>query len=461
MKSFVWILAFAWLCGCVRPVSSPDLRLARVAPAAVNAVPSPQWRPLLPKPTNTYSTRIARRQRDGLHAFISSGGLFTWKNLGELSHNVIASHEFCHSMPDADFAGEKLICADIGIGIGIDGPLRIVEIDVETLEISPPFFVGNNANRQPVVRGFPDGSCVVVSYTMESTDSFDIAYRSAITGQWSAQRHVHDAPGFIPASCWTVARGTDGLIYVFGIHDGGSKLMLFRFGEGPFGLVFIDQDTRFIHSYPHNGVYDPLAPMTELPWLHAQTDYARGRVVIVYQEFAYTWQCGNIQSKTQVVGVYPDKTKTLVGRIDEWSGHGNPAYLFPRPDGVYYSLTFCRNCENFERFLFGGFTAAGSAQAADGPACHPFLAASVDGWIVRRQINPDWSETFEIGKLPLPPRVTIKSLGEAIEVRWDQETVGDVLEQSADMKEWINVYVGSPPVYLAVESAQQFFRVKQ
>jgi hypothetical protein len=156
----------------------------------------------------------------------------------------------------------------------------------------------------------------------------------------------------------------------------------------------------------------------------------------------------------------------LVGNSPVGSGHQNPAYLFPRRDGVYYALTSCKRittdpvtCENFERFLFGGFTKS-PVSSPDRVPCHPFMAASVDGWMVRKLINPDWSETFELGKLPLPPKLCIKDAGASIEVRWDQQTAGDVLEQSSDQKTWTECHHGPPPAVLPKEGSA-YFRVRQ
>jgi hypothetical protein len=206
-----------------------------------------------------------------------------------------------------------------------------------------------------------------------------------------------------------------------------------------------------------------MAPMAELPWLHAQVDPWRNRVVLAVQKFQYTWEpCGTIRSPTQFIAVYPDKSRELVGNVMDWSGHGNPAYVFPRPDGIYYSLTVNANtvpCEPVDRFLFGGFV-NGAATETPVP-CHPFMAVSYDGWIVRRIINADWSETFELGKLRLPPRVKIKDLGDEVEVKWDQQMIDDALQCSSDLQSWNECHFGPPPVLIQKGKQPQFYRVVQ
>jgi len=456
MKTKLAIIACLLLCSCSsvverKPVSAPPPLPSGLVPKARAGavVVDSDWLPIAGS-GSVYAENIARRS-DGLHAFVSTAGVFLWKNAGELAQYPLP--DFVHSSPDCDFAGQKLVLADIGVGIGRNGPLQIAELDVETMDFAVVFEMGDTNSRQPVVRGLASGGCVVVSWTSANSSSFDIAYKSPFTGQWSALHHDH-APVGIPASNWTVAQGTDGLIYVFGVHDFATQIMLFRFAEGAMGLTFVDEDLLFFEGYPHNGVYSEFAPMGEVPYLNAQVDRTRGRVVIGYQRFQYTWDCGVIQSPALVAAVYPDKRKELLFNVEEWSGHGYPLFVFPRPDRIYYAMTRRNNspCSNVERFFFSG----GWGDAA---ACNPFLAASFDGWIVRRKINADWSETYELGKLPLPPRVKVKDLGEQIEVKWDQQTLTDKLEASDDLGSWSVVYVGPPP-YVVDKGAGKFYRVR-
>ncbi len=421
----------------------------------------------LPNPTNVFSQNIGKRCSDGLHAFVSRAGIYTWKNAGEISHAVFPEvDKVCHSSATwADFAGDKLIIADIGVGIGLDGPGHIGELDVNTLEMSPLIQFGNNKSRFPVVKGFPNGSCVITSYTMEDTACFDISYRSPLTGLWSHQRHFHEPMSAIPASCWTIARGTDSLIYVFAVNDASCCMQLYRFAEDiEEGLVFVDEDTHFIDSSAHNGVRDPLAQMAELPELRAHTDHRNGRIVLICQKWPYTWECGRIQSMTQIIGVYPDKSKQLIGNIEKWSGHGNPAYVFPRHDGIYYALTYCKDCEPFERFQFGGFLNNGNVVVSpENPPCNPYMAVSVDGWVVRRLFNAEtpWIEEFEIGKLPLPPELTIKDLGNKVELNWDQKTLNDTVDGSQNRTTWTPLYTGLPPFTVTKNFNYEYYRVVQ
>jgi len=352
-------------------------------------------------------------------------------------------------------AGARLI---LGAGMSYSSPAYFYELDFETGEVLHETQIGDKVvNIVPIqlANGGVAGICMQNSNVPGSTVTppvrFTAYYRAPLTGSphwWSRTYEFSVLTGFGQAYSVSGVEASDGTIWVFFTHDSARTIGLIRFRIKGFELELIEFNHLFIPLT--RGL--PIEPSGEFPSIFAAADTRNKRIILTYRNgLPGNTECQptgyHISYRVAITEVKEDKSMRVLSVPGLWSWQGGHymAAVWPRREGIYYLFDYigvgsgCGLGYKLGRFVDGAFQ-----MATDWPG-FDLMAVSKDGWILAYNSG---TATSDLIRLVFVPEISIRDLGQNVEIDWEPGLPSDVLLENANYGGWRSIWIGVPPVIL-------------
>lgn len=250
-----------------------------------------------------------------------------------------------------------------------------------------------------------------------------------------------------------------GYFWFFFCRDSSGQIGLTRFRIDTNGILVLDFHEAGFISGRVSG---------ENPDISVAIDKYNDRLILGYQTLesihGNTCPGGPWASYWELCSVDVNKNIIPLGKTSFMEGHRvfTIAIMFPRPDGIYFGLSYtnvnidCKRGYKLGRFKNGVFEIYSELPTGK------IMSFIEDGWCI--YYNQTINKT-ELLKFDFPVVLTIKKNGsEGVIIDWNPFRIGQILEEKIGNNSWIPLtYTNKPPItiYPSNQNDLHMFRIKE